>query len=218
MICSRSGGGATGLSRRGPSAPPLKGEALARGMKVGLFGGTFDPPHSGHLHVARTALTRLGLDRIWWLVSPQNPLKDRRAGEFLRRFIDVEALADAPFMTVTDIERRLGVTRTADLIAALKIRYPGVDFVWVMGADNLRSFHRWARWRELMHSAPVAVISRPQDPVRARLAPAPRIYAHARRPERAAKNLASASAPAWTYLVEPLNSTSSTALRARRTR
>lgn len=197
------------------ASPALRGEALARGMTVGLFGGTFDPPHQGHLHVAEAAKRRLGLDRVWWLVSPQNPLKPRRAGELDSRMAAVAALADRPGMVVSDIEARLGSNRTIDLVRALQRRYPGVRFVWLMGADNLKSFHRWGQWREIFASIPIAVISRPHDAVRARLAPAVRLHANSRVREQGLAALPLKSAPAWTYLIEPLNWHSSTALRAR---
>ncbi len=197
------------------ASPALRGEALARGMTVGLFGGTFDPPHQGHLHVAEAAKRRLGLDRVWWLVSPQNPLKPRRAGELDSRMAAVAALADRPGMVVSDIEARLGSNRTIDLVRALQRRYPGVRFVWLMGADNLKSFHRWGQWREIFTSIPIAVISRPHDAVRARLAPAVRLHANSRVREQGLAALPLIRAPAWTYLIEPLNWHSSTALRAR---
>lgn len=202
------------LITRPRPARPLRGEALARGMKIGLFGGSFDPPHEGHLHVAEAAKRRLGLDRIWWLVSPQNPLKPRQAGDMERRVAAVERLANRPGMVVTDLESRLGCNRTIDLVETLQRRYPGVHFVWLMGADNLRSFHRWGQWRKIFDSIPVAVISRPQDAIRARLAPAVRIYARSRLREQGLARLPLKSAPAWTYLIEPLNWQSSTALRA----
>lgn len=197
-----------------PSAA-LRGEALARGMTIGLFGGTFDPPHDGHLHVAEAAKRRLDLDRVWWLVSPQNPLKQRRAGELDSRMAAVGALANRPSMVVSDIEARLGCNRTIDLIRALRRRYPGVRFVWVMGADNLKSFHRWGQWRKIFASIPIAVISRPHDAVRARLAPAVRMHATSRVREQGLARLPLKKAPAWTYLIEPLDWHSSTALRAR---
>lgn len=196
-------------------SPALRGEALARGMTVGLFGGTFDPPHQGHLHVAEAAKRRLGLDRVWWLVSPQNPLKPRRAGELDSRMAAVAALADRPGMVVSDIEARLGSNRTIDLVRALQRRYPGVRFVWLMGADNLKSFHRWGQWRQIFASLPIAVISRPHDAVRARLAPAVRLHANSRVREQGLAALPLKKAPAWTYLIEPLDWHSSTALRAR---
>ncbi|SDL63073.1 nicotinate-nucleotide adenylyltransferase [Maricaulis salignorans] len=195
-------------------ARALRGETFVRGMKVGLFGGTFDPPHDGHLHVAEAAKRRLGLDRIWWLVSPQNPLKQRRAGELDSRMAAVSALADRPGMVVSDIETRLGCNRTIELINALQRSHPGVHFVWLMGADNLRSFHRWGQWRQIFGSVPIAVISRPQDSVRARLAPAVRMHADSRLRDQGLATLPLKKAPAWTYLIEPLNWHSSSALRA----
>jgi nicotinate-nucleotide adenylyltransferase len=197
------------------SRTALKSELLAPGMRVGLFGGTFDPPHAGHLHVARTAMRRLKLDRVWWLVSPQNPLKTRQAGDLSRRMDAVAALAGEPRMVISDIEARLGINRTVDLMRELKRRYPGVRFVWIMGADNLSSIHRWGHWREVFASYPVAVVSRPTDAVRARLSPAARIHARDRLPESQARILADCAAPAWIYLTEPYHPHSSTALRNR---
>jgi len=202
------------VSSPGP-APALRSEMLARGMKIGLFGGSFDPPHEGHLHVAEAAKRRLGLDRVWWLVSPQNPLKQRRALELESRMAAVAALADRPGMVVSDLEARLGCNRTIDLIRVLQRRYPGVHFVWLMGADNLKSFHRWSQWRQIFASVPIAVISRPHDSVRARLAPAVRMHANSRLRDQGLAALPLKKTPAWTYLTEPLNWHSSTALRAR---
>lgn len=204
------------LVRRGRPARPLRGEAVSRGMRIGLFGGSFDPPHDGHRHVAETAMKRLGLHRVWWLVSPQNPLKSRGASRLGQRLASVEELASAPGMVVTDLESRLRTRRTADLLQALGIAAGKVDFVWLMGADNLAQIHRWSRWREIFDKVPVLVMSRPQDPIRARLSPAARIYARSRRSERSVRELPLKSAPAWTYLTERLHSHSSTALRARR--
>jgi len=193
----------------------LKSELLVPGMRVGLFGGTFDPPHAGHLHVARTAMRRLKLDRVWWLVSPQNPLKARQAGDHARRMNAVAALASEPRMVISDIEARLGINRTVDLMRELKRRHPGVRFVWIMGADNLSTIHRWGHWREIFASYPIAVVSRPTDAVRARLSPAAQIHARDRIPEDQARILAGQPAPAWTYLTEPYHPHSSTALRER---
>ena len=192
-----------------------KTEYLGRGMRVGLYGGTFDPPHSGHLHVARTAMRRLDLDRVWWLVSPQNPLKSRQADDYARRLAGVAQLASGPGMVVSDIETRLGINRTVDLARYLSTRHPDVHFVWVMGADNLAGFHRWAEWREVFETLPIAVVSRPQDAIRARLSTAASLYSGSRIRESEACRLPLAPAPAWTYLTERLNYHSSTALRAR---
>ncbi|WP_373696470.1 nicotinate-nucleotide adenylyltransferase [Hyphobacterium lacteum] len=183
------------------------------GMTVGLFGGSFDPVHRGHLHVAQTALRKLGLDRVWWIVSPQNPLKERQAGDFLRRYIGVQEMAAGPRMVVSDIESRTGIRTTAELIKVLQDRYPGVRFVWIMGADNLKNFHRWHRWQDIAATTPIAIIARPQDPVRARLSPAARQMAQARVSEARAKMLGRTSPPGWTYLTERLHSEASSLLR-----
>lgn len=202
-----------GSIRRGRRAAPLKGEHLKSGMCVGLFGGSFDPVHAGHTHVAQIALRALHLDRLWWVVSPQNPLKQRRAGDFLRRFVGVQEIANSPRTVVSDIENRTGVRTTADLVNVLKRRHPGVHFVWIMGADNLAQLHRWYRWREIVREVPIAIIARPQDPVRARLAPAARQMASHRIKESHANVLPKKGAPGWTYLTEPLHNDSSSALR-----
>ena len=191
---------------------------LEPGMRVGLFGGSFNPAHEGHAHVAETALQRLKLDRVIWLVSPQNPLKtsaetatlaDRMAGARRQAGHD-------PRMIVSDAETRLGVTYTVDLLNRLRLRYPKVKFVWIMGGDNLASFHRWRGWTDITRTLPVAVVARPDALLQSRSAPAARRYARWRRPSRQAQLLADAPTPAWTYLRAPLNSASSTKLRAAR--
>ena len=196
------------MSRNGA----LRGDGLSRGMRVGLFGGSFDPPHAGHLHVAQTAMRRLGLDQVWWLVSPQNPLKATPAGDFDRRFDAVCQIAARPGMRITDIETRLGTTRTIDLPNHLRPRHPDVHFVWLMGADNLAGIHRWANWTQIFQSVPVAVIARPQDAVRARLSHAARQYARSPIRESEAVALPLLQAPAWTYLTQRLHPHSSTSL------
>lgn len=131
-----------------------------RGMKIGLFGGSFDPAHEGHAHVAETALKRLGLDRVWWLASPQNPLKPK-SSPLQQRMQSAKQFAHGPAMVVSDLEARLGCAFTYQTLRALKRLYPGVSFVLIMGADNLANFRRWRRWREVAAAVPVAVVSRP---------------------------------------------------------
>ena len=187
-------------------------------MRVGLFGGSFNPAHEGHAHVAQTALQRLHLDRVIWLVSPQNPLKT--AGEtasLAERMVGARRVAGHdPRMIVSDAETRLGVVYTVDLLNRLRLRYPGVKFVWIMGGDNLASFHRWRGWTDIARTLPIAVVARPDALLQSRSAPAARRYARWRRPSREAPLLAEAATPAWTYLRAPLNSASSTKLRAMR--
>jgi nicotinate-nucleotide adenylyltransferase len=182
-------------------------------MRVGLFGGSFDPAHDGHVHVAETALKRLRLHRVVWLVSPQNPLKSGPA-PLAERLAGARALAAGPSMIVSDFESRAGARYTLDTVRILKGRFPGVRFVWLMGSDNLAGFHRWRGWDQIARTLPLAVVARPGAINSSRVAPAARRFAHARVSSRAAAVLPAAPAPAWTYLRGPLNTTSSTALRA----
>lgn len=206
----------------GPRPGALRdGLDLAPGMRVGLFGGSFNPAHDGHAHVAETALRRLGLDRVVWLVSPQNPLKDARdSAPLAERMASARQAADlaasGPSMIVSDAESRMGAGWTIDTLRALTARHPGVRFVWLMGSDNLASFHRWRGWTDIMRLMPVAVVARPGSLLDSRTAPAAQRFAGARVSERQAALLPLTPAPAWTYLTAPLNHRSSTALRAAR--
>ena len=187
---------------------------LAPGMKVGLYGGSFNPAHEGHAHVAETALRRLGLDRVIWLVSPQNPLKSGHETDVLeRRLRGARRLAGGPGMIVADAESRIGSQYTIDTLRLLKARFPGVRFVWIMGADSLAQFHRWRGWTQIMREVPVAVVSRPWIALKSRFSPAARRFAHARVASTAARTLPLRPPPAWVYLRGPLNFASSTALR-----
>jgi nicotinate-nucleotide adenylyltransferase len=192
------------------------GFTLAPGMRVGLFGGSFNPAHEGHAHVAETALERLKLDRVIWLVSPQNPLKpSHETADLAQRMEGARAYARGPAMIVSDAESRLGSQYTIDIIRALKARFPGVHFVWIMGADSLATFHRWRGWTQIMREIPVAVVSRPWIALRSRFSPAARRFARFRRPSASAAGLPLARPPAWVFLRGPLNFQSSTTLRER---
>lgn len=188
-------------------------------MRVGLFGGSFNPAHDGHAHVAETALIRLQLDRVIWLVSPQNPLKSPgETAPLLARMASAAAVARGPSMIVSDAETRMGARYTLDTLRVLKGRFPGVHFVWIMGSDNLASFHRWRGWVEIARLVPIAVVARPGAMLRSRVAPAARRFARFRVPSREAPLLPLMAAPAWVYLRGRLNYASSTALRGRLTR
>jgi nicotinate-nucleotide adenylyltransferase len=185
-------------------------------MRVGLFGGSFNPAHEGHAHVAETARRRLGLDRVIWLVSPQNPLKSRHeTADLEHRLAGARARARGPGMIVTEVETRLGSAYTIDTVRALRARFPGVKFVWIMGADSLAGFHRWRGWTQIMREVPVAVVSRPWISLKSRFSPAARRFAPFRRSSARAASLPGAAPPAWVFLRGPLNFQSSTALRAR---
>ncbi|HEY1879251.1 MAG TPA: nicotinate-nucleotide adenylyltransferase [Caulobacteraceae bacterium] len=186
------------------------------GMRVGLFGGSFNPAHQGHAHVAETALRRLGLDQVIWLASPQNPLKAASV-PLETRLTSASGWANARHV-VSDAERRLGARYTIDTARRLKRRFPAVRFVWVMGADSLADLHRWRAWPQLLEEIPIAVVARPGSTIRALTSPAARRFASARLPEGAARRLAFLPPPAWVWLTGPWNWTSSTALRALKTR
>jgi nicotinate-nucleotide adenylyltransferase len=188
----------------------------APGQVVGLFGGSFDPPHAGHDALAREALRRLDLDRLWWLVSPGNPLKPHPPAPIAARIAAARARLHDPRITVTGIEARLGTRATADTLAALRRRYPRVRFVWLMGADNLATFHRWDRWRAILESVPVAVFARPGLRLAALTSPAARAFARARRDPRAARDLGRQRPPAWVWFDMPMHRISSTELRRSR--
>jgi nicotinate-nucleotide adenylyltransferase len=189
---------------------------LQRGMRVGLLGGSFNPAHEGHAHVAETALRRLRLDKVIWLVSPQNPLKSAAESASLSaRMASARRQARGPHMIVSDIERRVGSRYTIDILRILKQRFPGARFVWIMGGDNLNSLHGWRGWVNIMREMPVAVIARPGAEMKSRSSPAARRFAHSRVSSREAPGLAGRRAPAWLYIRAPFNFASSTALRAR---
>ncbi|MBG7616242.1 nicotinate-nucleotide adenylyltransferase [Brevundimonas sp. BAL450] len=188
---------------------------LEPGLKVGLLGGSFNPAHEGHAHVAETAMQRLGLDRVIWLVSPQNPLKDdSETAPLVERMASAREFARGPAMVVSDFESRVGCRWTVDTLRAVTARHPGVKFVWLMGSDNLATFHRWRGWTDIAAAMPMAVIARPGSQLQSRTAPAARRYAAFRVPQEQARLLPDAAAPAWTYLTAPLNRASSTAIRA----
>jgi nicotinate-nucleotide adenylyltransferase len=183
-------------------------------MTVGLYGGSFNPVHGGHAHVATTALRRLGLDRVIWLVSPQNPLKSSAATAALdERLAETARWASGPSMIVSDLERRIGTRYSIDTVRWLKARFPGVRFVWIMGADGLADFHLWRGWTALARELPIAVVSRPGVALRSRSSPLARRFAASRVPARAARTLADRPPPAWLYLDAPYDFSSSTALR-----
>lgn len=188
---------------------------LAPGLRVGLYGGSFNPAHAGHRHVSRLALRRLALDRVWWLVSPGNPLKDRsHLPETAARAAGARAVAADPRIAVTDFEAALGVRYTVETLSWLTDRHPEVRFVWIMGADSLATFHRWGGWRTIAARMPFAVIDRPGYTLRAMASPAARALATSRLDEIAAPTLAGRAPPAWVFLHGPRSSLSSTALRA----
>jgi nicotinate-nucleotide adenylyltransferase len=195
-------------------AEHLKVPIAAPNMSIGLLGGSFNPPHAAHRQISLAALKRLGLDQVWWLVSPGNPLKDAGKGPDLKARIEAaRAVARHPRIVVTGFEGARRSAYTIDTIRFLKRRYPSVDFVWLMGADNLASFHRWRAWEELLGLVPIAVLDRPGYRLKARASRAAQRFAFAALDETDAHGLAGMEPPAWTLLTLPLSSLSSTRLR-----
>lgn len=184
-----------------------------RGMVIGLLGGSFDPAHRGHVHITREAIKRMGLDRVWWLVSPGNPLKARGPAPLEDRMARARAVMRDPRVTVTDLERRLGTRFTAETILRLKALYPGVRFVWLMGADNLVQFDRWNHWQDILRMVPVGVLARPRWGVAARTSRAARIFRE--HGVDRGEVLRLRDAPAWCFVNLPMDASSSTAIRAR---
>ena len=188
--------------------------AHSRGMRIGLFGGTFDPPHDAHLGACLIAMKRLDLDRVWWLVTPGNPLKENGALHDLdQRTEAARRMADDPRIDVSCLESVIGTRYTVDTITYLRRRAAGLRFVWIMGADNLAQFHRWQNWRRIASEVPIAVIDRPPQSFRALAAPAAQALARYRLPENQAVRLADQRAPAWVFLTGMKLNLSSTGLR-----
>jgi len=186
-----------------------------RRIKVGVLGGSFNPAHEGHLHISREALRRLGLDQVWWLVSPQNPLKPKRGMAPLKtRLAQARALAADPRILVTDLESRLGTSRTAETLSQITKRYPGLDVIWLMGADNLLQMPRWWRWTRIFHAARVAVFDRSPYSYGALAGQAAGRFRAFRREGSA---LLKSPLPAWSYLAIRRHGASSTALRKQTT-
>jgi nicotinate-nucleotide adenylyltransferase len=184
-----------------------------KGMVIGLLGGSFDPAHSGHVHLTRQAMARMGLDGVWWLVTPANPLKTRQPAPMGERLARARAVMQHPRVKITDLETHLRTRATADTIKHLRAIYPGVQFVWLMGADNLIQFHKWGRWRDILRSVPVGVLARPGAGIAARLSVAAQSF-RTRRVARGA-SLRGHAPPVWCFVNMPMNDASSSKIRAR---
>ncbi len=215
------------MARRGPEpqapaiatparlARALGGRLPAPGRSIGLLGGSFNPAHDGHRHISLEALKHLGLDEVWWLVSPQNPLKPQAGMAPLdERLRAAETAANHRHIRATDIERLLGTVYTAQTLRHLTALFPRVRFVWIMGADNLAQIDRWADWQEIFHLAPVAVFDRPTYSLRALAAKAARRFSRQRLSGLETFGLAARKPPAWAFLHIRLNPLSATALRS----
>ncbi len=185
-----------------------------RGMVIGLFGGSFNPPHDGHALVAEIAMRRLGLDQLWWMVTPGNPLKSKTGlAPLAERIAACEYLVTDPRIKITAFEQTLGVSYTANTLAKIKARNPHARFIWVMGADNLRTFHHWQKWRVIAETFPIAVIDRPGATLAYLSSTMAQAFSHARIDEDDAGVLWKKDAPAWVFIHGPRSTLSSTAIR-----
>ncbi|HEX2581352.1 MAG TPA: nicotinate-nucleotide adenylyltransferase [Dongiaceae bacterium] len=194
--------------------PSARFSTLSR--RVGILGGSFNPAHGGHVDISLAAYAALGLDEIWWLVAPQNPMKAREGmadlGQRLR--VATELVRAYPYIHVTDLETRLGTIHTASTLRRIRRLYPAYRFVWVMGADNLAQLHRWKDWRALFATMPIAVMDRPGYTYKGLASQAARFFGAYRHKERESLLFAFASPPAWIYLHERMNPISASAIRA----
>ena len=183
------------------------------GQRIGLLGGSFDPPHRGHLHISKVALKRFKLDQVWWLVSPGNPLKQNAPAPMVDRMAACRKMANHPRIKVTDFEAQVGTRYTAETLAALFEKCRGPRFVWLMGADNLAQFHRWQQWHWILENVPVGVIARPGDRTAARTSKAAKCYEGYRLRGSQSALLADAKLPAWCFINAPMMDVSSSAIR-----
>lgn len=185
--------------------------------RVGLLGGSFNPAHEGHLHISRIALKRLALHAVWWMVSPQNPLKATEGmADFSARISAARGAARDPRIEVTGIEAELGTVYTLETVTALQARFASTRFVWLMGADNLVQIRRWKRWPRLFERLPIAVFPRPSYSRRALRGAAAQRFATGRIPLSKLRALADLDPPAWAFVQGPVHSASATAIRAQR--
>jgi len=193
----------------------IRRAAPSGARRVGLLGGSFNPAHEGHLHVSRLAIARLGLDAVWWLVSPQNPLKGAAGmAPLADRLADARRLAHDPRIAVSDVETRTGTRYTADTLRLLVAAFPRRRFVWLMGADNLVQLPQWRDWRAIPRLVPIAVFDRAPYSTRALAGVAARTFAGSRLATRDAPTLADRNPPAWIFFHTPLHKASATRIRA----
>lgn len=199
------------------SAPSLFSSNLWAGRTVGLLGGSFNPAHEGHRYISLMAMKRLGLDAVWWMVSPQNPLKSTKdMAPLAARMQSARRASHHPKIVVTDIEQHLGTRYTADTLARLRQYFPQTRFVWLMGTDNLRQVHRWQDWQEIFEKHPVCVLDRPPRGNSIKSCPALERFRESLVPDSAAAGIKTRRLPAWTILHIPLNHLSATQIRAAR--
>ncbi len=186
------------------------------GKRIGLMGGSFNPAHEGHLHISELAINNLNLDRIMWLVSPQNPLKPTEdMAPFHERMNHAEHMAKHnPKIIVSDVESKLGTTHSIDLLIEFKTRFPKIGFVWVMGADSMLQIDQWKDWKAIFSTLPIAIFARPEYSDSITSCVAAKHFSENRIDEGQSAELIEMTAPAWAYLETPMHPESSTRIRA----
>ena len=187
-----------------------------RRQNIGLIGGSFDPPHEGHMHVAKWALRSLPLDKLWWVVSKRNPLKKQSTTDFKNRINNTQKLVKQPKMLVTDLEAVFEKKFTVDFLSKVKSEYPKGNFIWIMGADGLNNFHEWKHWEKIFEMIPIAIFARPSYSDFLTTV-AGKKYSKNLLPENRSNQLMQCKAPAWAFFDIPLKNISSTEIRNRKT-
>ena len=194
----------------------MKGYPLVLpGLTIGLLGGSFDPPHEGHVHISKIAIKIFNLSKLWWLVSPGNPIKDKMPSNITNRVQEEKKIMEHPSVIITDIEKKLQTKFTFQSLIKIKKLYPGTRFVWIMGADNLINFHHWENWDWIMKNIPIGVMARPTEQIKAGLSPAATRFRKYRLPQEKSLLLPYLSPPVWTLVTGSMKNISSTKLRGK---
>ena len=183
------------------------------GLTIGLLGGSFDPPHEGHVHITKLALKIFNLSKIWWLVCPENPIKSVTPSDINSRFLASKKIMKHPSVVITDLERKFKTKYTFQTLIKLKKLYPSTKFVWLMGADNLITFHHWKNWDWIMKNIPVGVLARPEEQIKAGLSHAAIKFRNYRLPKEKSIILSNYIPPVWTLSNGPMRNISSTEIR-----
>ena len=185
------------------------------GLTIGLLGGSFDPPHEGHTHISKTAIKIFNLSKLWWLVSPGNPIKDKMPSNINHRVQAAKKIMEHPSVIITDIEKKLQTKFTFQSLIKIKKLYPGTRFVWIMGADNLINFHHWENWDWIMKNIPIGVMARPREQIKAGLSTAATRFKKYRLPKEKSLLLPHLPPPVWTLVTGSMKNISSTKLRVK---
>ena len=187
--------------------------SVEKGLTIGLLGGSFDPPHEGHVHITKLALKIFNLSKIWWLVCPENPIKSVTPSDLNSRFLASKKIMKHPSVVITDLERKFKTKYTFQTLIKLKKLYPSTKFVWLMGADNLINFHHWKNWDWIMKNIPVGVLARPEEQIKAGLSHTAIKFGNYRLPKEKSIILSNYIPPVWTLSTGPMRNISSTEIR-----